>query len=355
MKAAFCRVSRTIMLAAAILEGTWSISFAQSKIPGYPSVGGWIDGQYSYELQENNAVTPAIKDETSTFQLRRARLDFKGGVTDKIDFRIQAEVAGTPKMLDAFIKLKLNKAFNIEAGQFKTPFTLENQYGPLTQEAIENSIVINKLAGFSDVLGGKRGGGRDIGLMLYGTLFESADGSFPVLSYNLGVFNGNGINTKDDNNSKDIIARIDFHPFIKNLVLSASAIKGTYDNGAEKNARNNRYSFGGEYKDDALTVRSEYVRADIQEPGASTKYEGFYVVAGYWFNLGESAKMSPVLRYDYYNATGVPQKLKQTNYLFGLDFWPESHLRFQVNYTLMDRAKYDKPGHLLQTMLTVKF
>ena len=185
--------------------------------------------------------------------------------------------------------------------------------------------------------------------------FESADGSFPVLSYNLGVFNGNGINTKDDNNSKDIIARIDFHPFIKNLVLSASAIKGTYDNGAEKNARNNRYSFGGEYKDDALTVRSEYVRADIQEPGASTKYEGFYVVAGYWFNLGESAKLSPVLRYDYYNATGVPQKLKQTNYLFGLDFWPESHLRFQVNYTLMDRAKYDKPGHLLQTMLTVKF
>ena len=48
------------------------------------------------------------------------------------------------------------------------------------------------------MLGGKRGGGRDIGLMLYGTLFESADGSFPVLSYNLGVFNGNGINTKDD-------------------------------------------------------------------------------------------------------------------------------------------------------------
>ena len=98
MKAAFFRVIRAFVLTAAVLAGAWNVSQAQeakSKIPGYLSVGGWIDGQYSYELQENNAVTPAIKDETSTFQLRRARLDFKGGVTDKIDFRIQAEVAGT--------------------------------------------------------------------------------------------------------------------------------------------------------------------------------------------------------------------------------------------------------------------
>lgn len=66
MKAAFFRVSRTIVLATAILAGTWSISFAQSKIPGYLSVGGWIDGQYSYELQENNAITELKRTPATT-------------------------------------------------------------------------------------------------------------------------------------------------------------------------------------------------------------------------------------------------------------------------------------------------
>lgn len=83
--------------------------------------------------------------------------------------------------------------------------------------------------------------------------------------------------------------------------------------------------------------------------------QGFYVVAGYWFPIGESAKMRPVVRYDNYNEIGATQKNKQNNYMFGLDFWPESHLRFQLNYTLLNRDKYDKPGHLLQAMFSVKF
>lgn len=351
MRIVFFRISRTIVLAA-ILAGAWSVSYAQSKIPGYLSVGGWIDGQYSYERQENNNKGV---EASSTFHTRRARLDVKGGITDNIEFRLQADVSGTPKMIDAFVKCKINKQINFELGQFKTPFTLENQYSPLNQEGIDNAIVINKLAGFSDVLGGKRGAGRDIGIMLYGTAFDDNGASFPLLSYYLGVFNGNGINTKDDNQSKDLIGRIDIHPFVKELTLSASGVRGTYDNGVDKHARNNRYSFGGEYKDDALTLRSEFVHADIQYASASTEYVGFYVVAGYWFPIGESAKMRPVVRFDHYNEIGVIQKMKQTNYMAGLDIWPESHLRFQLNYTLVNRERYDKPGHLFQAMFSVKF
>ena len=348
MKTAILKISRTIVLAVAILAGTWSVSYSQSKIPSYLSIGGWLDGQYTYERQ---MTSPSVFSETNTFQMRRARLDVKGGVTDKIEFRLQADFAGSPKMIDAFIKLKFNKYFNLEAGQFKTPFTLENQYSPLNQEGIDNSVVINKLAGFSDVLGANRGAGRDIGLMLYGNLLESSDGSYPIVSYNLGVFNGNGINGKDDNVKKDFIGRIDFHPFIKELVLSASVMSGTFPNGLIQDARNERLSFGAEYKDDALTVRSEYVRAEIGHAYGDDNYDGFYVVAGYWFKLGESQKLRPVARYDQFNQNGK----RDNQYLFGLDWWPESHLRFQVNYTVRDRAQYDQPGNLFQAMLSVKF
>ena len=49
--------------------------------------------------------------------------------------------------------------------------------------------------------------------MLYGG-FIGMEEDYMLLNYNVGVFNGCGINRKDDNLSKDIIARFDIHPFL---------------------------------------------------------------------------------------------------------------------------------------------
>lgn len=59
------------------------------KIPAYWSVEGFINSQYSYS-----------PGETNTFFIRHARVDLKGFVSDKLEFRLQTEMAGTPKMLD---------------------------------------------------------------------------------------------------------------------------------------------------------------------------------------------------------------------------------------------------------------
>ncbi|MBQ7254003.1 MAG: hypothetical protein IJS30_04950 [Bacteroidales bacterium] len=306
------------------------------RIPWYWSAEGFINNQFTY--------TPS---ETNTFFIRNARIDLKGFISDKLEFRLQTEFAGQVKVLDAVLKCKFHKGFNVQVGQYKTPFTLESQYHLLKKECIDYAQVINRLSGYNDPLPGNRNNGRDIGIMIYGGLFEIGERPFPLLSYNIGLFNGSGINRKDDNMRKDVIARIDVRPGIRDLVLSASAIAGSYNDGVNANAANRRISFGGEYKSDDLTVRSEYVRADIESAGKTTFSDGFYVVAGYWFDLPGGQRLRPVLRYDTINYTGATSTLCMA----GLDWWPWIHLRLQLNCI----RSITLGQNTIQAMASVKF
>ena len=315
----------------------WNAVSAQETkraIPDYISISGFIDGQYTYDESQN------------TFFVRRARVLLKGQLLPNLDFRLQTEMAGSaPKMLDAFFIYKFKPFLNIQAGQFKTPFTLESQYPLLKKEGIDYAQVIAKLAGYGDVLGGNRTNARDIGLMLFGDiLMVGNEKPFPLMSYNLALVSGPGINRKDDNRAKDIIARFDVRPFVRNLVLSASVVAGSFNSGDNANAANNRFSFGGEYKDDALTIRSEYVRADIEVTGV---IDGYYVVAGYWFKLPASQRLRPIVRYDTYNNIGNVTTLCMA----GLDWWPLSHLRLQTCYT----RDITSNRNILQMMASVRY
>ena len=111
---------------------------AQEKkklIGDYLSISGWMNIQYDYESQlSNDGLT---LDQVNTFNVRRARLDFKGNITKNLEFRVQGDLAGTPKLVDGFVKIKLQKYFNIQVGQFKIPFTFENPQSPLTLEGVE--------------------------------------------------------------------------------------------------------------------------------------------------------------------------------------------------------------------------
>ena len=176
-----------------VMVGSLSFVNAQEKkklIGDYLSVSGWMNIQYDYEQQLNNEGV-SITD-INTFNVRRARLDFKGNISKNLEFRVQADMAGSPKLVDGFVKVKLSKYFNIQAGQFKIPFTFENPQSPLTLEGVEYAQVISKLSGYSDVTGVTTySGGRDVGLMIYGNLFSFEDNGkqIPILTYKLGVFN----------------------------------------------------------------------------------------------------------------------------------------------------------------------
>lgn len=347
---------------------------AQEKkklIGDYLSISGWMNIQYDYEQQLNNDNV-LIKD-INTLNVRRARLDVKGNINKNLEFRVQGDFAGTPKLVDGFVKVKLDKSFNIQVGQFKIPFTFENPQSPLTLEGIEYAQVISKLSGYSDISGVKTYfGGRDVGLMVYGDFFSfERDGKeIPILTYKLGVFNGNGMNNKDANTAKDIAASIEVCPGVKGLMLAASYYDGNYklDNTFikendtihifEKNANRDRLTFGGKYENGRLTVRSEYIAALTRmanQEGAYDLYsDGFYVAAGYWFNV-KSHRIRPVARYDFFRSDVTDAKTNSTYYMVGIDWWPMNNLRLLVNYTLKDNPQNNNLGHLLQAQLSVKF
>lgn len=349
-----------VMMFALASLSTINAQEKKSLIGDYLSISGWMNIQYDYESQlQNDGVT---LDQINTFNVRRARLDFKGNISKNVEFRVQADVAGSPKLVDGFVKIKLQKYFNIQVGQFKIPFTFENPQSPLTLEGVEYAQVISKLSGYSDMSGVKTySGGRDVGVMIYGNFFSfEHDGKeIPILTYKLGVFNGNGMNNKDANLAKDIAASIEVCPGVKGLMLATSYYGGNYYlNSDERNANRDRFTVGGKYENGRLTVRSEYIVGKTEMANNDGIYtlnsDGFYVAGGYWFNV-KSQKIRPVARYDFLRQDIENPEMNSPYYMVGIDWWPYKNLRLLVNYTVKDKPGYDNLGNLFQAQLSVKF
>ena len=315
------KFTRFMLLAVAVL--TCSVAMAQDeefserelearvlkleeKFSWMPKISGSVWARYQFDTYAGD----------KGFDIRRARLDIKGNIAPKLEF------ASSPKIIDAFVRYTPVKGFGVQFGQAKFPFTLENPISPLKLETIENAMGVSYMSGFSD-LAGIKANGRDIGLSIFGDLFKG------VINYQLGVYNGAGINKSDDNKHKDFAGRLNVNP-IKHLTLSGSVYLGKTGAQAEM-ADRNRYAVGARFDNKALVLRSEYIWGSTGEQQS----EGVYALAGYWV----TKKIMPVVRYDYFckNAGATDLAVKkasaQTNYLVGIDYWPLKNLRLQFNYT----------------------
>ncbi|MCR4829644.1 MAG: OprO/OprP family phosphate-selective porin [Bacteroidales bacterium] len=337
--------------------------------PGHVSLGGWIDAQYQYQ---HNPET-----ENSVFQIRRARIDYKGSLSPCLDFRLHVDFANTPRLIDAFAKITFNKYAQLQVGQFKIPFSLENKLSPLDLELIDNVRVISALSGYQDVTAiSSYANGREMGAMLTGQMaYADVQGKrTPLVSYGVGIFGGNGINVKSDNIAKDISARIEVCPYVRNLTVSASGYWGQYDmryDGAETHidGARIRYAGGAQYADERWTVRSEFLfgKTDFADYDPTTdsftprqvETRGCYLVAGYWFKFhskhdGIQNRLRPILRVDYYEKA-ISDNAPSIACSAGADSWLGKNLRLQLAYTLQHDQPTSHLSHKLTTMLTVKF
>ncbi|MDR1878948.1 MAG: OprO/OprP family phosphate-selective porin [Bacteroidales bacterium] len=309
------------------------ISKLETVLSKLPKVGGLLNLRYQYE------------DSLSSFSIRRACLEVKGDASRWFDYRLQVEFASAPKILDAYIRAKIKPYFNVQFGQFQIPFSLESPYAPFRLECMDNAQVITKLVGYDDIAF-VRGIGRDIGVMFYGGLFSRE--SYAVLEYSIGIFNGAGINTKDNNTSKDIVARIDVHP-LNTFTLSASGYVGeAFLNDSMKYETRNRVGFGLRYDDEKWLFRSEYIY------GLTSKTEsmGAYAVLAYTF-IG---KLQPVLRVDYFQRDLTTANSSQINYTVGLNYWIiKRNVGLQANYTYQTFSNSANNAGIISAMATFVF
>ncbi len=285
---------------------------------------------------------------SNSFNLRLARFILDGKIGD-FDWRAQIQgtnVKGpgepTVQLVDLYAEWRKFPEFKVRVGQFKRAFTYENPTHPITQGWYSYANVINALSGFGDRTGEKSSGGRDIGIQVSGDVLPNANGR-KLLHYQVGVYNGEGINSKDKDNKKDIIGGLWVMP-IKGLRVGAFGWTGTRgemattftdESGAKQSmtivsVRKNRYALSAEYDKDEYTFRTEYLHS--QGWGANLdlgdKADGWYV-----FGIVPvvKSKLHAKARYQCYRDNKEWNRAK-TMYEVGMNYFFTKNLQLNFEY-----------------------
>ena len=310
---------------------------------------------------------------TNTFNLRLARFILDGKIGD-FDWRAQIQgtnVTGpgqpTVQLVDLYAEWRKYPEFKIRAGQFKRAFTFENPTNPITQGWYSYAMVINNLSGFGDRTGEKSSGGRDIGIQFSGDLFPNANGR-RLLHYQIGVYNGEGVNEKDKDNRKDIIGGLWVMP-IKGLRIGAFGWTGTrggmLDPMTDKtiSVEKNRYAISAEYDKDEYTFRAEYLHS--QGWGAAKSGNNVRQIdyskgdkADGWYAFGIvpviKGKLHAKARYQTYRCQ-KEWSTSKSMYEIGFNYYFTKNLQLNAEYGLVNERSVNKNHNFVDVELDFRF
>ena len=321
-----------------------------------PRISGFVQGMYQANLSDEGE----LKD--NTLRMRRVRLSVDGNLSKTVSYKIQGDFSRSPMLVDAFIKYKPCREFAIQLGQFKTPFTIESPINPVNLEIFDYGEAVQQLGGYKDVCG-VGALGRDLGLMATGSLFpvEGEEGyKYSIVDYSIGVFNGNGANQLDNNNSKDLVGRLDVHPGLKEITLSGSYYYGKYTKDENIDCTRNRWAAGAQYNDGKFLLRGEYIGGKTgYAPSLSPEdlgyynSNGYYGVVGYNFQAGEQ-KIMPVLRYEHFTKDAGIVNGGTNWYTAGINYWPLKSVNCKLDYSLIQKEAGGN-SHRVVAMVSYKF
>lgn len=343
-----------------------------------PKFSGYIMGQYQASTQDDN--------ESNSFGIRMARLSVDGRIMGDFEYKVQGQVNGntstlgnSPRIVDAFVEWQKYGFARVKVGQFKRPFTFENPMHPIDQGFMGYAQVVSKLSGFTDRTGEHSSNGRDIGIQIQGDVLPDAAGR-NLLHYQVGVFNGQGINVKDVDNRKDIIGGLWVMP-VKGLRIGAfgwagsHARTGTWTDAAG-NARSGtnslsqyRYAISAEYKDADWQVRSEYIHstgygfkttyqqsANLKEADVNwaqgNKADGLYALC---IAPIVRRKLHAKARYDLYRQSAEWSSAR-TQYELGLNWLIHKNVEIMAEYALINDRTLDKHNYsMVDVEMCVRF
>lgn len=208
---------------------------------------------------------------SGSFFMRRMELKVSGDIVkDKIGFVAMIDPisksfvvneAGNDNHVinvaqDLFFTFKFSDKINLKVGQFLYPLTREGLAPTEFLHLIERSRL-------GSIIGDK----RDIGIQFFGL--------FPYFNYSVAIINGNGQDLKDNNEKKDLVARLIFTP-IKGLEIGGSGYVGKETiNGLEQNKE--RFCVEFEFSNGKWGVIGEYGTL----LNGTQRSEGYYGLAYY--------------------------------------------------------------------------
>jgi len=333
--AAALLTAATVRAATALPDG--------SQVEFKPRLGGYIEGWYRNDSSDLSGQTAASKKVDSEFRVRRARITAKGNLTAELGYKLTASLDGpgpgsspsTARLWDAYLSYRADKLLKVTVGQFKYDFTLEGLESTTSRVPVLRAESVNDIAG---KLGTTGGSFRDIGVKAEGS-YDRALG----LTYGLAVVNGSGINTGDNNGSKDIVARATVTP-AEGLTVGVSAYSGkAQDEGAGFEVTESSWGADAEFDCDALKLRGEFLSArwknwdaltSAASEGKTQRPSGWYMQASYtlpWVNAVEVMG-----RYEEYEKdSNTPESTLKTT-TAGVSYYFKGKTRISANYLIRD-------------------
>lgn len=274
---------------------------------------------------------------TNPLELKRARLALDGNLAPKVAYKVQIDAVKSPVLLDGRLDYNYRPYAKVTIGQFKIPFSQENLVSSRDLISIERSQV-----GLALVPGRDTGdSGRDIGAQLAGSVVRG-DGR-PLFDYAVGIFNGAGINRRDDNRRKDGAGRLVVHPF------TGLSLAGNYYNGASGAKELSRERAGVEfaYVRKLYSLRGEYIWG---HDDAVRKY-GWYTQFAYRFR----PKWEALAKFDNYDPNRSAGKDVTSTYLVGVNWYLSNWVKLQANYGLVDEKARTNLTNLFLSQLQFQF
>ena len=185
---------------------------------------------------------------SNTFLISRARLGFQGSYGAHYDFNFLIDAAASNGILlrDLYVNIKPTAAFQIQAGQYKTPFAQEALTGDTNLDFIERSLASLLYPNASSSY-------RSPGIAVHGDL----DGG--VVQYWVGAFNGKGILANNTTNEPEIVGRLRFYPWRKkkDSLLQGIAFGGSIGHGRSRGL-SQELSFAATLPDAAFTFFPQF-------------------------------------------------------------------------------------------------
>jgi phosphate-selective porin len=322
-------------------------------------IGGYAQLIYKYTDFDDKA-----KDDTSDFDIRRFKLVMQGNLfTKDFGYKFQGDVSSGFVTEDALINYKFGSPLTVQFGQFKPPQARQELTGAGKQLFPERSLANDTF-----------NLGRDQGLQAAGGFADK------LVQYRLGIFNGNGPNTSNQDNRHMVTGRLDLNPLgelkmdeagwpgDKPLVNVGGSFAwekvGPNDVGSNFNRDNDVLdvalnldsftpaTFTAAYGKDldwllwtanlnatwmGATFAAEYYDLNADpDMGDDWDADGYYVQAGYQVipkKLELAARYSEV-KSDDANASA---KFDQSQTQFGVNYYFDKHnLKVQTDYTMVE-------------------
>jgi hypothetical protein len=217
-----------VLLAVSVSAGAGRVASAEEEPrPGPHDPVAGLGGEHAFLRSPGNEIVlfpgfllqvggsfypRQLDDLRSGFSLRRARLELAGWLGPMFYFDVAGDfvppdgppASGGRPPSDAYLAFAPEgDLFIVQAGQFDTPFSLENRTLDPYLPFVDRSLVVRTLAAPYN---------KDLGVMAHGTDDKRS------IYYSGGVFNGDGPGVRNGDNRVDVIGRVSVAPLARTSI-----------------------------------------------------------------------------------------------------------------------------------------